>query len=349
MDFDLVEEDRLIQESVRKWAESELGPGAYARDRDATPDPKIYASLAELGLHGLTASVERGGSGSTWATAVIALEEIARRDASVALVLANHLVALDTLGLLGANGEVETLARGTLATLALFEARRFEPTAIEAEARGADHGLSGSKPWITGAASSCVVVAKIGDELGAFLPSSLSSTPRSNLLGLRSAGFADLSLSGASRRVGGDLRPHLPGIVDRARIGVAATALGIGRAALEEARAYALERKQFNQPIGDFQAIQWMLADIATKLDAARLLVLVAASRVDRRGSAAAAKGAATELAIDASNKAIQIFGGNGFVREYPVERYLRDAKTLAGLSPTAEPERVAVSAMLLS
>lgn len=353
MDFELSEDQSLVLESVKKLA-LELKKTTAEREARAQLDEATQRALQELGLYGLTAPVEAGGSGLPLTTGCLVIEALARHDPAVAWGLAVHLYGATPL-FLAAGAPLDPLLEAP-ATLALFEADRLHPERVttRAEAIGANFQLHGHKPWVTvGAQNAPVwVLAMAPDGLSIFRVEAeapgLARRPIPTPLGLRGAGFVHLDLEGApaqrvGQALGGGLGPHL----EHYRLGMAAVAVGLGRASLEEARAYALDRRQFNQPIADFQAIQWMLADLATENDGARLLTLSAAGRVEsgasNEGRAARAKVRAVEAAIQAAMKAIQIFGGNGYVREYPVERQLRDATTLAGLPPAREPDRTAV------
>ncbi len=353
MDFELSEDQSLVLESVKKLA-LELKKTAAEREARAQLDGATARALAELGLYGLTAPVDAGGSGLPLTTGCLVIEALARHDPAVAWALAVHLCgAVPLFSSVGAPLDPLLEAPGTLA---LFEADRLHPERIttRAEVVGTGFVLHGHKPWVTlGTQDAPVWVLALAPDgpslfrVEAQAPG-LSRSPITSALGLRGAGFAHLDFAGApAQRVGHPLMAGWNGLLEPYRLGMAAVALGLGRASLEEARAYALERRQFNQPIADFQAIQWMLADLATEHDGALLLTLAAASQVEAGnisdGRAARAKVRAVEAAVQAAMKAIQIFGGNGYVREYPVERQLRDATTLAGLPPAREPDRSAV------
>lgn len=352
MDFELSQDQSLVLESVKRLA-LELKKTSAEREAQAQLDEPTVRALAELGLYGLTAPVDVGGSGLPLTTGCLVIEALARHDPSVAWGLAVHLYGAVPL-FLSAGAPIEMLLEAP-ATLALFEADRLHPERIttRAEAVGEGFQLHGHKPWVTAGVRPAPVwvLATAPDGPSIFRVEAqapgLLRSPLSTALGLRGAGFAHLTLNGVpARRVGQVVGGGLGAILEHYRLGMAAVAVGLGRASLEEARAYAMDRRQFNQPIADFQAIQWMLADLATENDGARLLTLAAAGQVETggaaQGRAARAKVRAVEAAIQAAMKAIQIFGGNGYVREYPVERQLRDATTLAGLPPAREPDRTA-------
>lgn len=352
MDFELSEDQSLVLESVKKLA-LELKKTAAERDTRAAPDPAVERALRELGLYGLTAPAEVGGSGLALTTGCLVIEALARHDPAVAWGLAVHLYGATPLFTLAA-APLEPLLEAP-ATLALFEADRFHPERIttRAEVAGGELRLHGHKPWVSVASPNAPlwVVAATAEGLSLFRVEAqapgLQRRSLTGALGLRGAGFFHLDFDGVpAQPVGRPLGGDWSAILEHYRLGMAAVAVGLGRASLEEARAYALERRQFNQPIADFQAIQWMLADLATENDGARLLTLAAAEQVQAgaivAGRAARAKVRAVEAAVQAAMKAIQIFGGNGYVREYPVERQLRDATTLAGLPPAREPDRTA-------
>lgn len=370
MRFELTDEQRMVQESVRRFAESVVAPRAYHADKHGALAPEAITGLAELGLWGARLGAETGGAELPLTTTALALEEIGRRDGSLALLAASHnlevVAHLARLG--GAAAKARWLSRlgagELLGAFAFAEAGDPSPEAFgtTAQADGEAVILEGAKVAVVGGAAAGLFVVFAREEerggLSAFLVDAtapgVSVSPLDGLLGMRAAGLARLELSGV--RVSAEARLGTPGealaeaqaAFDEAKLGRAAVAVGLGRGALEEARRYAQERKQFGKPIADFQAIQWMLADIATELDGARLLVYAAADLADRgmpfAGAAAKAKVFATEAAVRAAAKAVQIFGGNGFIREIPVERHLRDARLLAVDAGPQALERVVIA-----
>lgn len=304
MDLDLNDDQQMIQQSVRSFATERVAPNAYAWDKAAAIEPAIFTELAELGLMGMHVAAELDV-----VTGCIALEELARQDASLAAIVASHNISALV---------VEELASG--------------------EQRGA-YVVADGQLVIGGAAAD--VFVRSGEPVER---SAATVEAAQNLLGLRAAALAHVSFEGTAHR--------LAALDDRWNVATAAVLVGVGRGALEEARAYALDRKQFKKPIADFQAIQWMLADVAMEVDAARMLTHAAASTIDHDGSAerpsAEARMFAAGAAVSAAMKAIQIFGGNGFVREFPVERYLRDAKTLSVLDGTVDRHKQTVAREIL-
>lgn len=388
MRFELSDDQRMVQESVRRFVEAEVRPNARAWDEAEALPRDVLGGLAELGIMGMLVPSELGGAGLDFVSGTVAIEEIARYSGSLALAVASHnTLAIAHLCRAGTEEQqarwLPSLATGErLSAWALTEpasrfaalaSRSFDDLETCATKRGESWVLAGSKRSVVCGAEAdlVVVIARTeGDSdpasfgLGAFVVErgsrGLSARPIRGALGLRAADTADLELSSVEisdqHRLGvpGNAASDVLAVLERARIGAAAVAIGLARGSLEEARAYALERRQFGKPIADFQAIQWMLADIATELDGARLLVRRAAALADSDQSlapfAAQAKLYASELAVRAAMKAIQIHGGYGFTRDFPVERYLRDAKSLE-IEPgqgTADVQRIAIARSLL-
>jgi alkylation response protein AidB-like acyl-CoA dehydrogenase len=375
MRLELDDDQRLIQESVRRFAEAELAPHAYAWDKAAALPAQVFAGLAELGLTGMWVGPELGGTGLGWRAAVLALEELARGDASVAVRLLEH--GAQCLPALALGEGAHALAAGLSSGEVIAAWAHAEPEGGElgglatvAERTASGWRLVGHKSSVLAApaASRLVISARVEGAPGLFVvpagAAGLTASPLPGRLGLRGAGAVHLSLDGvelaedARLSLGPDPSRALSSLLVRASVGAAAISVGVGRAALEAARGYALERRQFGKPIAELQAIQWKLADAAMELDAARLLVAHAAGLADADDGAASsslvaaaakARVFASESAVRAAMQAVQVFGGNGFVREYPVERLLRDAKVLELEGGPTGRHRQALAAALLA
>jgi alkylation response protein AidB-like acyl-CoA dehydrogenase len=357
MDFDLSQEQLVLQRSVRDFCSRSITPHAARWDREETFPHEVIPPLGEMGLLGMQIPAEYGGAGLSFVDYVVALEELARADASVGLTVASHnSLCLGHLFLAGN----ETQRRRYLPPLASGQVLGgwglTEPGAGSdagaAQSRAVRKGdgwvLSGSKVFITqgSVGQVFVVLASTSPQLRqkgltAFIVE--RGTPgfrtgrRIEKMGLHASDTSELILEEVhlsdEQRLGEVNRGFFDTleILDRGRIGIGAWAIGIGRAAYEASLRYAKERVQFGQAIAGFQVIQHMLADMATELDAARLLVWRAAWLQDHRlkttRESAVAKYYAARAAMRACNNAVQIHGGYGYTREFDVERYLRDAR----------------------
>ena len=377
MDFELTPDQRAIQTLARELAEAEIVPNAGDWDRAHRFPDELYPKLAELGLMGVCVPEEYGGAGADFLSYVLVLEELSRADAGVGVTVAVHTSAA-TLPILSFGTEeqrarfVPPLARGeVLGAFALTEpgsgsdAGSLRTTAVP---DGDGWVLNGSKQWITNGsrAGTFVAFARTDPEtagargVSCFVLDAehVRVTREEEKLGLNSSTTSDITFEDA--RVQGDRLLHERGrgfrvamaTLDGGRIGIAAQALGIAQAAYDVARAYALEREQFGRRIGDFQAIQWKLADMSTEIDAARLLVYRAAW-LKHEGRPHAAEGAkaklyASEMARRQTAEAIQILGGYGYTKEFPVERYYRDAKITEIYEGTSEIQRLVIARSIL-
>jgi butyryl-CoA dehydrogenase len=377
VDFDLTEEQRAIQALARELAETRIVPNAPDWDREHRFPDELYPTLAELGLMGVCVPAEYGGAGADFVSYVLVLEELSRADAGVGVTVAVHTSAT-TLPILAFGTDeqrarfVPPLARGeTLGAFALTEpGSGSDAGSLRTTATPDGDGwvLNGSKQWITNGsrAGTFILFARTdpatagarGVSCFVLDAEHVRVTREEEKLGLNSSTTSDLVLEGA--RVGRDRLLHEEGrgfrvamtTLDGGRIGIAAQALGIAQAAYDVARAYAQEREQFGRRIGDFQAIQWKLADMATEIDAARLLVYRAAW-LKQEGRPHAAEGAkaklyASEMARRQTAEAIQILGGYGYTKEFPVERYYRDAKITEIYEGTSEIQRLVIARSIL-
>jgi alkylation response protein AidB-like acyl-CoA dehydrogenase len=377
VDFSLSDDQREIQSLAREVARAEIEPNAAAWDRDHHFPRDLYERLGELGLLGVCIPEEYGGAGADFLSYILVLEELSRADAGVGVTVAVHTSAATLPILTFGTAEqrsrfIPALARGeVLGAFALTEPEAgSDAGSLRTAARPAGDGwsISGAKQWITNGRHAGTFVLFARTDAGtpgargvsAFIldPEHVRVTREEEKLGLNSSSTVDLVLEGAE--VGRDRLLHEEGkgfavamaTLDGGRIGIAAQALGIAQAAYGAARAYALERRQFGQRIADFQAIQWKLADMATEIDAARLLVYRAAwlKQEGRPHTEAGAKAKlfTSEMARRQTAEAIQIFGGYGYTKEFPVERYYRDAKITEIYEGTSEIQRLVIARSVL-
>ena len=377
MDFSLTEDQREIQSLARELADTEIAPRASEWDREHRFPKEIFARLGELGLMGVCVPEELGGAGADFLSYVLVLEELSRADAGVGVTVAVHTSAATLpIVLFGTDEQkarfVPSLARGeSLGAFALTEpgsgsdAGSLRTTAV---ADGDGWRLTGTKQWCTNGshASTFILFARTDASVdgargvSAFVldAAHVQVTREEEKLGLHSSSTADLRLEDV--RVEGDRLLHeerkgfavAMATLDGGRIGIAAQAVGIAQAALDTARAYALEREQFGNKIADFQAVQFKLADMATQVAAARQLTHRAAwlkqSGQPHGAEGAMAKLFASRVAVEASQEAIQILGGYGYTREFPAERYYRDAKITEIYEGTSEIQRIVIARDLL-
>ncbi|MDE2059975.1 MAG: acyl-CoA dehydrogenase family protein [candidate division NC10 bacterium] len=378
MDFELSEEQRAIQAMVREFAEREVAPVAADLDERETFPAEIVRKLSELGLMGILLPKEYGGSGMDYISYTVILEELARFDASVALTVESHnSLCSNHIYLFGGEAQkrdyLPQLAGGqAIGAWAMTEPESGSDAAgmqATATREGDQWVLSGTKNFITqgSVAGIYVIMARTNlaareKGISAFIVK--KGTPglrvgrKEHKMGFRASDTAQVILEGV-RIPGTNLLGELDHgfidaltILDAGRIGMAALSVGIARGCLEEGLKYAKARQAFGRPIADFQAIQWKLADMATEIDAARLLVLQAAYLKDAgqpfTKEASYAKLFAAEVAMKAATEAVQIHGGYGYIKEHPVERYFRDAKFCAIGEGTSEIQRLIIARELL-
>jgi alkylation response protein AidB-like acyl-CoA dehydrogenase len=380
MDFEFSEHHRLLRQSVRDFARAEIAPHAQRWDKEERFPMELVPKLAAMGLLGIRIPEEYGGSGMDTTSYAICVEEVARVDGSIALTVASHN-GLGTGHVLSFGSEelkrryLPKAASGEwLAAWALTEpGSGSDSAALRTTARRDGDGwiLNGTKTFITqgSVGGFCVVLARTNPEapkqrgITAFVVDhgtpGFTASKHLLKLGCRASDTAELTLEDVrvadGQRVGEVDQGFADTmrILDRGRISIAAMALGLGYGALERATAYAKERKAFGKPIADFQAIQWMLADAKTELDAAALLTYRAAWIADQgrkhTEEAAMAKLFASEAATKACNSAIQVHGGYGYVREFDVERHLRDAKICEIGEGTSEVQRMVIAKHVLA
>ncbi|HUR68824.1 MAG TPA: acyl-CoA dehydrogenase family protein [Candidatus Thermoplasmatota archaeon] len=375
LSFDLSEDERLILQTVRSFCEAEVGPTAKARDEHKTFPRKEMMRMAELGLLGANIPEEYGGTALSTRAFVLIMEELARWDASVAVTYGVHAsVAVYPLLEKGSEDQkreaLPKLARGErIGCFSLSEpSAGSDPGGLQATARkeGDGYVINGTKIWVTNGheAGHVILIARTDPAAGnkglsCFLltdpfPKGFKLGAKEHKMGIRGSVTSTFHLEDmwvpASARIGaeGDGFKLAMKALDPSRIGIGAQGLGIARAAYESALAYAKEREQFGKPIGSFQAIQWKLADMATRIDAGRMMVQRAAARKDAgqpfTKEAAMAKWYCTELAQWATIEAVQIHGGNGYTTDYPVERYMRDAKITTIYEGTSEIQQLVIA-----
>lgn len=373
----LTEEQRGIQQLARDFAREEIAPHTDAWDRDAVFDRGIITRLGELGFLGMLIPEELGGLGLDTCTYLVALEEIAAVDASVAVAMSVHN-SLPTQMLLrwGSADQqdryLKPMARGEwLGAFALSEPDAGSDAAAmhtQAVRDGDCWVLNGTKAWVSSGSHAEVILAmartdKPGDRRGARGISAFIVTPdmpgfkvgkKEDKMGLRASPTVQLVFENLRVPAANLLGDEGSGFIyamqslDNGRLGISAQAIGIARAALEVATAYAAERRQFGKPIKEFQAIQFKLADMATRITAARALLYAAASAKDRGEPitqfSSMSKLMASETAMWVTTQAIQILGGYGYVRDYPVERLFRDAKVTEIYEGTSEIQRIVIA-----
>jgi len=377
LDFNLTSEQKLFQKTIREFCEKEIKPIANKIDKEEYFPKDLYKKMGQMGLMGMTVPQKYGGAGIDRVSYMIALEEISRICGSTGLTVEAH----NSLGI-GHIYEHGTEEHRRKYLPKLCSGQGFAAWALTEPNSGSDAAgaqttavlkknewvINGTKQFITSGdiADVTVVMCKTDKEKGAKGISAIlvekdtkgfkvgqledklgirgshtaelifedCKVPKENLIGTQDLGFI-----GAMN------------ILDRGRTAIGAMSVGIAQAALEDSLDYAKQRQQFGKPIGKFQAIQWMLADMATEVEAARLLVYRAAFLEDQEikftKEASMAKLFASEMAMKVTNKAIQIFGGYGYTREYPVERYFRDIKLCTIGEGTSEVQRMVIARQL--
>ncbi|MBI2894764.1 MAG: acyl-CoA dehydrogenase [Deltaproteobacteria bacterium] len=379
MDFDLSEEQELIRATARGLAEREIAPIAAELDEHARWPDEIVTRMAELGLMGVAVPEVLGGAGMDNLSYVVAMEEISRACASCGVIMSvqNSLVC-DPILRFGTEAQkrdvLGPLARGEkIGCFGLSEpGSGSDASAMKTVARrDGDHWvLDGTKNFITSAprADVAVMFAKTDPAAGhkgisAFLvpmkdQPGLSLGPKEKKLGIRAAWSSGIFMEGARIPAENLLGKEGEGFkvalstLDGGRIGIAAQALGIAQAALDQAVRYSKERTAFGAPIARLQAIQFMIADMATELDAARLLTWRAARLKDAKvrytAQASMAKLMASETATRVTHKALQVHGGYGYLADFPLERHYRDARITESYEGTSEIQRLVIAAAVL-
>jgi alkylation response protein AidB-like acyl-CoA dehydrogenase len=377
MRFDLDEEQIEIRDMVRRFTEQEITPHAEAWDETHHFPREIYHKMAELGLMGMTTPEEYGGSALSRLSNTLVYEELAKGEMATAVGLSVHNMVTGSIARFG-NPEqrrrwVARLASGgLLGAFSLSEADSGSDAAslqCKAERHDDIYILNGTKLWVTngGEADIYLVMVRTSGNKGAAgiscfviekdIPGfSFGKTERK--MGLHSSPTRELIFENCEVPVGNRLGEEDQGFkialssLDGGRINIGAIAVGVAQAAFETALNYSRERSQFGQPINTFQGIQFMLADMAMKIEAARLLVYEAAYKLDEGQNAgmyaSMAKCFATDMAMEVTTNAVQVLGGAGYVRDYPVERYMRDVKVAQIFEGTNQIQRVVIARALL-
>jgi alkylation response protein AidB-like acyl-CoA dehydrogenase len=358
---ELTPEQREIRDLAARFADERIAPHAAAWDRDHTFPRELFGELGRLGLMGVCVPEEHGGAGADFLSYVLVLEELSRADAGVGVTVAVHTSACTLPLLEHGSGYVPALAAGEeIGAFALTEAGSGSDAAAM-RTRYADGRISGGKQWCTNGshASTFLVFAREGDRISAFVVRAggegFEITREEEKMGLNSSSTADLAFERTpAERLGEPGRGmHIAlRTLDGGRIGIAAQAVGIAQAALELASDYAKERQAFGGPIAGLQAIQQKLADMQTEIEAARALVWRAA-RLKQAGHPHTVEGAQAKLFASAvarrqTGEAIQVLGGYGYTKEFPAERYYRDAKVTEIYEGTSEIQRLVIARALL-
>ena len=378
-DLLLTEEERMLQTAVRDFADRELAPRAREVDEREEFSWENWRGMAALGLTGIGIDPKYGGSGGGYRQMAVVEEEVARGDASASVCLVAHIsLGVSTIYRYGNEEQklrlVPPLARGEkLAAWALTEPRGGSDAAgmeTSATLRNGAYYLNGSKIFITNGdmAEATVVFASLDRSLGsrgiaAFVVE--KDTPgfqvhkQHGKMGMRGSSTTEMVFDNAAvpeaNRLGEERRGfrYAMEILDSSRIVIAAQCVGIGQAALEAAARYAQQRHSFGQPIAQHQAIQFMLADMATEVYASRVATMQAATLKDNDlpfvDEASMAKLMASEMAVRVSSNALQVYGGYGYFKDAPVERYFRDARVTTIYEGTSEVQRLIVARQLLS
>ena len=372
--FKLTDEQVMIQAMVREFARKQVAPGAAERDKTKTFPREILDKMADLGLLGMMVPPEFGGEGADTISYILALSEIAAADAASAVVMSVHnSIVCESIMRWGSLEQKKALlprltAGEWIGAFALTEPHAGSDPVDQitiAEKKGDHYVLNGTKRFITsGRNSGLVIVTAKTDEaarhkgISAFIVQKdnpgLIVGKEEDKLGLRASDTTDLIFENCvvpeTDRLGneGDGFKVAMTALDGGRIGIAAQSIGVAQACLEAAVKYTRKRKQFGQPIAKFQGLRWMVADMATELEAARQLTLSAAAMKDRGESytsqASMAKLFASEMVNRTTGKALQLHGGYGFVSDYPVERYFRDARVFTIYEGTSEIQRLVIS-----
>jgi hypothetical protein len=378
LDFTLTESQRAVQELARKFAEEEIRPHVMKYDESQEFPFEIIQKASQLGFMGMTWPEELGGAGLTEMEAIIIIEEVAKVDPSVALTIASHN-SLCTGHIMKFGSEeqkkkyVPDLASGRkLGAWGLTEPGSGSDSGsmkTTAKRDGKDWILNGSKTFITqGSVGSTYVIMAVTDPskgkhgISAFIlekgMKGFTIGKKENKLGMRCSDTATLIFENV--RVPGENLIGEEGqgfkqalaVLDGGRIGIAALSVGIAQGALDASLKYAKQRVQFGKPIAEFQAIQWKLADMATEINAARLLTQRAAwlatKGMNFTLAVSQAKLFASEVAVRATNEAVQIHGGYGFIKEFPVEKLYRDVKLMTIGEGTSEVQKMVIARQLL-
>ena len=373
----LSEDEQMFRASVREFAEGELRPRVEAMDEQAKMDPALVKQCFDLGLMGIETPEDFGGAGASFFTAILAVEELSRVDASVGVLVDVQNTLVNNALIRWGNAEQKTkylnaLATGTVGAYALSEAGSGSD-AFAMQTRAVDKGdhylINGQKLWITNGneAEIFILFANANPEAGyrgitAFIIEKtfdgFSVGKKENKLGIRASSTTELILEDCvvpKENVLGEMGKGYKTSIEtlnEGRIGIGAQMIGIARGALDAALAYTGERQQFGKSINQFQAVQFQLAEMATELEAARLLVYNAARMKDAGinfvKEAAIAKLYASRAAERISSTAIELYGGYGFVKDYPVEKFWRDSKIGAIYEGTSNMQLQTIAKLMI-
>jgi len=378
MDFALTQEQELIQKTAREFALKEVLPKAAEIDREHRFPAELVRRMAELGFLGIAVPEEYGGAGLDYVTYVLVMEEVSRGCASTGVIMSvNNSLVCDPITKFGTEAQKQEwltpLARGEfLGCFCLSEPDAGSDAAAQkttARAQGDEYVISGTKNWITNGPNARVAVLMAMTEpdkghrgITSFLlpldAYGVTLGPPDKKLGIRGSQSCQIFLdevrlpkTAVLGEVGGGFKVAMS-TLDGGRIGIAAQALGIARACLEDSVAYAGQRKTFGKPISEHQAIQWKVADMAADIEAARMLTLRAATLKDKgvrhSSESAMAKLLASDVANRAAREAVQIFGGYGYIEDFPAERHFRDAKITEIYEGTSEIQRLVIAGSLI-
>jgi alkylation response protein AidB-like acyl-CoA dehydrogenase len=378
VDFQLSDEQKQLRKSVRDFAEREIAPHVMQWDEAGTFPMEVVKELGKLGLMGVIFPAEYSGAGLGYVEYVIAIEELSRVDGSVGIIVAAHNSLCSNHIFIAGNEAQRKKYMPKLATGEFIgawgltepgsgsDAGSARTTAVK---KGNKWVINGTKTFITnGSYADVMVVVAVTDKtakthgLSAFIvekgTKGFRPGKKENKLGLRASDTAELIFEDCEIPEENLLGKEGDGFIDSmrvldgGRISIAALSLGIGQGAYECALRYSKERKQFGKAIGEFQAIQWKLADMATELDAARLLTMRAADMKDKgmktTQESSMAKLYASEVAVRCANESVQIHGGYGFIKDYPAEKYYRDVKLCTIGEGTSEIQRLVIARQLL-
>jgi butyryl-CoA dehydrogenase/short/branched chain acyl-CoA dehydrogenase len=374
---DLSEEEQMFKEQVRAFAEEKVRPLVHQMDEEGALSPDLIKACFDLGIMGVEIPEALGGAGATFFMSALVVEELARVDASLAVLVDVQNTLVNNALLRWGNEAQKTTYLSKLATqwvgaYALSEAGSGSDAfalACRAEDRGDHYELTGRKLWITNAAEAevFIVMATLDPAKGykgitSFLVErtfpGFSVGKKENKLGIRASSTCELVLEGC--RVPKENVLGEPGqgykiaieTLNEGRIGIGAQMVGVAQGSFEHGLRYAQERQQFGRPLSDFQAVQFLLAELALEIEAARLLTYNAARRRDTGASfvkeSAMAKLFASRAAEHVASKVIEIYGGYGFTREYPVEKYFRDQKVGQIYEGTSNMQLMVIAKQLL-
>ncbi|RKH25192.1 acyl-CoA dehydrogenase [Corallococcus sp. CA041A] len=373
MNFDLTETQTLIRDTARKFARERVAPHARASDREERFDPEVFKALAEVGLLGVNLPGKYGGAEAGVVSYALAMMEMAAADASVSVAMAVTNMCGELIHAVGTDAQREkfvtriTSGEAFVGAFALSEPHAgSDPGAMLTTAvkRGDKYVLNGSKQWITSGAYAGVIVvwARTGQSgnkgLSCFIveggAKGLHVGKHEDKMGLRASNTVGLTFEDCEVPAENLLGKEGDGFrlammaLDGGRIGIAAQACGTGRAALEATVSYTKDRKAFGQAVADLQGPRFMMADMRTQLDAAELLTLRAAALKEAgqpfTREASMAKLFASEMSNKVADKAVQLHGGYGYIDEFPVERYFRDARVQTIYEGTSEVQRMVIA-----